>query len=397
MARTFHLLTESEPFSQNYDSNISRWVAHVTRQDSGAIVVAPSADESWRFGRERVRIAKGLNPYKTYYEAVGNRLPRKVNAGLLRRILVKSLSDLQAGDTVWVHNQPEFAFALSSFIHARGARLFLHLHASQLLAVYGDLLRACKADCYVFNSRAVEREAQRTLPGLGRTEILCTGVDPRVFHPAVQPVPEPAFANPAEAPANVVFSAHLARQHDLQLFLDAMAILKTRGVPVLGTVVGSPHLSVDSSNSSPAERRRKTPPNVFFESYDSPDTFSKKLRASELFCVPSSWHASASLHMLEAMACGLPILATETEGHHDRTIEVPGVVVIPNAAQQLAHTIQELVEDSFARRNLAALSYNSYAGNFMWSIARAAYTSILASSTTAPHSELEILPELAHA
>jgi spore coat protein SA len=392
MSRTFHVLSESEPFAQHSYGSIARWVANILQSENDGIVLAPSTDDSWPLDRDRVRIVKGLSSYKSFFEGGGYLLPLRLLTSALRNILSKPLQDLQAGDTVWVHDRPEFALAIAPLVRQRGARLFLHVHTANLMQASAGIMRAFNADCYIFNSLRLEREALQMFPFLGRTEVLSTGLDSQSFHPAVQ---NATFVRPATMPeelATVVFSAHMARKDDLKIFLKAMEILEARHVPVRGLVVHG--ASAASREPTPIPQERRVPANVSFETFASPAALGKKLRASELFCVPSSWHKSASLHMLEALACGLPIVATENANHHQDTAGAPGILVIPTASERLAQTIQNLVEDSSARQHMAQTAYNAYAGNLMWSPVRAAYMSLLAPANFNSQPDMEFLPEL---
>jgi spore coat protein SA len=395
MSRTFHVLTESEPFTQHSYSSIARWVANILHSDDDGIVLAPSTDDSWPFDRSRVRIVKGLTSYKSIYEGGGYLLPARLLTSVLRNILSKPLEDLEAGDTVWIHDRPEFALAVAPLVQLRGARLFLHVHTTNLVHAYPRIMRAFNADCYIFNSLRLEREALQKFPFLGRTEVLNAGVDSQVFHPSMQKAAPVCPAGAPEEPATVVFSAHMARKDDLAIFLEAMEILETRQVPVRGVVVGG--ASVASHEFTADAQERRVPANISFETFTSPAALGKKLRASELFCVPSSWHKSASIHMLEALACGLPIVAAENSHLNQDRAGAPGILVIPTASERLAHTIQELVEDSTERRHMAQTAYRAYAADLMWSPIRAAYRSLLTPTKRDPHPLLEFPPKLLRA
>jgi spore coat protein SA len=380
MSRTFHLLTECECFTKHSWGQLSYWVGNVVQSESGSTVLAVSSDNTWQIDQERIRIVKGLAAYSMLHYGGGYLLPRQLAAPFLRQIFGSALQDLQAGDTVWVHDRPEFALAIAQLVRDKGARLVLHMHHAQLVASYKKLLRACKADCYVFNSEAVRHEALLQAPGLERTAVISGGLDSRAFHPKpshdatlqIQPRPEPV---------NVVFSAHLARPNDLGVFLEAMELLKEWQIPVNGTVIGGTNTD-RTQEFQVVDRRMQTPPNVSFQSFSSSTDLGKMLRASELFCVPSTWHETAPLSMLEAMACGLPIVSAEQGSLYTPSPDGPSIFAMPKAAERLAQTIKELVEDSAAREQLASKTYKTYTSKLMWESTRAAYRSLLNSSFT---------------
>jgi len=390
MSRTFHVLTESESFSQRSHDNLAQWVANVIQADKDSIVLAPSSDGTLSFPPNRIRIVKGLSTYRAIYKSCGFMLPGQLFSQFLRRVLSESLQDLKPGDTVWIHNRPEFASALAPFIQQAGARLFLHIHNAQLLSKYKNLLRNSKADCHIFNSQEVETEALQKFPSLGKSAVLSRGLDAREFHPSARHAIRSRSMDAPVEQVTVVFSAYLARENDLQVFLDAMEILRLRQVPVNGTVIGGPSPEQRKLKPNQKDRRINVPSNVAFENYDSPAALGRKLRASELFCVPSSWHDTASLYLLEALACGLPVVATAGAGTREETADTPGIVVVPNAAERLAQAVQELVEDSAARQNMANMAYSSYTTQYMWHHTRASYRSVLASSALTSSAKLQL-------
>ena len=179
MPRTFHVLTESESFANGSHDNLARWVANVVQTDPDSIVLAPSSDGSLSFPSDRIRIVEGLSTYRAIYHAGGYLLPRQLLNPFVRRVLTDALHDLKRGDTVWIHNRPEFAAILTPFIHRAGARLFLHLHNAQLLTVYESLLRVSEADSHIFNTKPDEQQALLKFPTLRKSAVLTAGLDPR--------------------------------------------------------------------------------------------------------------------------------------------------------------------------------------------------------------------------
>ena len=255
MSRTFHLLTESDCFSRHSHEDLARWVANVIQADADTTVLAPCSEGSWP-SMPTVRVVNALRTYRTLCHAVGHVLPHQFFAPYLRHILTNALQDLKPGDTVWIHNRPEFVLALAPFIKKTGARLFLHLHRRQLLSEYAGLLRISKADCCVFNSQLAEQEALQNFPNLGQTAVMSSGLDTREFHPSAKHAVLSRSPGHAVEQANVVFSAYLARENDVQVFLDAMAILESRQVPVSGTIIGGPRQSDRDSNPAQFNRRK---------------------------------------------------------------------------------------------------------------------------------------------
>ena len=81
------------------------------------------------------------------------------------------------------------------------------------------------------------------------------------------------------------------------------------------------------------------------------------LQGADLF-VMSSYYEGSSNALLEAMACGLAVIATECAGSVREVIchGVNGVVVPPNNENALATTMDRLMEDQGERQRLGALA-----------------------------------------
>ena len=63
---TYHLLTESEPFSEFLGGAVSRFAANVARGTSDSVVVCPSADETWKAAPGSIRLLPGMKFYKRF-------------------------------------------------------------------------------------------------------------------------------------------------------------------------------------------------------------------------------------------------------------------------------------------------------------------------------------------
>jgi glycosyltransferase involved in cell wall biosynthesis len=75
------------------------------------------------------------------------------------------------------------------------------------------------------------------------------------------------------------------------------------------------------------------------------------LRAADLVIAPSRWDGM-SLALLEAMACGAPLVVTDVSG--SEVVEGAGVIVAPDDPQALADAIDALLEDESRRLRLGA-------------------------------------------
>jgi glycosyltransferase involved in cell wall biosynthesis len=75
-------------------------------------------------------------------------------------------------------------------------------------------------------------------------------------------------------------------------------------------------------------------------------------------------HEGIPVSLMEAMAHGIPVIATPTGGIPELLSEGTGILVPPKDSKALANAIQKLITDSALRRNLAIAGYNRVLENF---------------------------------
>jgi glycosyltransferase involved in cell wall biosynthesis len=95
---------------------------------------------------------------------------------------------------------------------------------------------------------------------------------------------------------------------------------------------------------------------------DMPDL----LRSADLVvCTP--WYEPFGMVPLEAMACGVPVVATAVGGLTDTVVDgVTGMHVPPGQPMALASTIRTLLEDGYRRAGMAEAGRDRAATRFSW-------------------------------
>jgi glycosyltransferase involved in cell wall biosynthesis len=370
MSKVYHLLTESEPFSEQSGGAVSRWVANVVRDEADAIVLAPSMDDSWRFAHGRVHAVPGLVAYKGCNDRFGRLLRWPVRARLLRLLLSEPLSLLRKGDTLWVHNRPEFAAAIEPLVHGAGARLVLHLHNSHLIEWPERVHRAIKADHYVFLTRFLQSEAQRHIPNLGPCDVTYSGADTALFHPpAVKRWVRP----------RVLFVGRLVPEKGVHVLAQAMDCLQKRGVELTATVVGSAAFGNGPATAYMQELQRSAPSNLKFDGYCAGAELGRRFQEADIFCMPSIWQEALGLVVVEAMASGLPVVASRSGGIPEMLAKGGGLLVDRGSVEQLADALELVATNVALRQRLAQEALLSFRKNFTWDVVRGNYHRIVES------------------
>jgi spore coat protein SA len=360
MPKVYHLLTEAEVFSEFDGGAISRWVANVLRNDMAGMVAACSSDTSWGFDATRIVGLPALKSYRRWQQRTRQRMPWMLRKLLLKRIFKQLTTLLKPGDVVWVHNRPEFAAALGQDTHRAGARLVLHMHNSHLLAADPKIIRDLELDASVFVSRYLKEETCGKYPGFLDGTVLYNGADDCIFFPVNRE------RRDESSPIIVVFASRVVPEKGPDVLAEALRCLLERGVPVEGMIVGGAQFGSSEPTEYVRELIRSAPPNLRFHPYCVGKQLAELLREADIFCLPSTWHDPFPLAPLEAMATGLPVVATRSGGIPEALFYGGGMLVERGSVEELASAIERLVFDPILRMKLARESLLSFVNHFRW-------------------------------
>jgi glycosyltransferase involved in cell wall biosynthesis len=91
---------------------------------------------------------------------------------------------------------------------------------------------------------------------------------------------------------------------------------------------------------------------VEFRGRLAPDEIQQLLTQSDIFCLPSLWEGTV-ISVMEAMATGLPVVATDVNGVNEVVIDgVTGLLVPPYSHDRLAEALRTLLSDPTLRRRM---------------------------------------------
>ena len=359
---TYHLLTESEPFSEFNGGAISRWAANVVRDTSDSVVVCPTADDTWKAVPESIRLLPGMKLYKRLRRYLPY-LPWFLHCQVIRAIFRPLLKRLRPGDIIWIHNRPEFAVALTLAIHRAGGYIVLHLHNSHLVNGPERLMRQVRVDRLVFISEFLMEEAQRKFPSLGASSVLYNGADETIFYPA-------ADGSPKNVTPTVLFAGRLVEEKGVHILLDAMKLLEQQDVRLQAQVVDSSHFGMGRETSYTRRLKANSPASVRFCAYRSGASLGDLFREADIFCSPSVWEEPFGLVNVEALASGLPVVSTRSGAAREIFAGGGGILVERGSVVQLANALRRLAEDPQLRAHLGRQGYAAFRERFTWSNAR---------------------------
>jgi spore coat protein SA len=373
----YHLLDEAEPFSEFAGGAISRWAANVLR-DGDEVVVCPSADRSWGYPENRVRTLNHWEKTKYPIHAVLYRLPWTLQKRAYRAVLSELMEQLSPGDVLYIHNRPECAGPLAEIAERRGIRLVLHMHNSLLLRANRGQIASLKRVPLVFCSEFLRDEAMQAYPDhFQRTYRVYNGADHDKFFAEPKSIDESRSQSGDAAVPTILFSGRIVPIKGVHVLLEAMRLLEQRRVKARCRIAGA--AGFGSARRSRYLRRleHNRPTNTEFVGYLGGEKLAEALRKADVYCAPSVWNDPFPLAPLEAMASGLPVVASRAGGIPEALAFGGGILVDQNDPVALADVLEELVRDPALRSRLGEEAVRALHGHFLWSHVRQQYNHVI--------------------
>lgn len=368
----YHLLDEAEPFSEFAGGAISRWAANVLR-DGSEVVVCPSSDQSWGYPEERVYCLPQWERTQYPTHALLYRLPWALQRPVYRKILAELMDRLQPGDVLYVHNRPECAGPLAEIAERRGIQLVLHMHNSLLLRANRGQIDALRNVPIVFCSEFLRAEAASAYPNhFQRTFRVYNGADHDKFFAA-----EDSLRRDKDHVPTILFSGRIVPIKGVHVLVDAMRLLAERNVRVKCRIVGAAGFGSVRRSRYLRRLEQVCPANTEFVGYLGGQQLAAALRSADVFCAPSVWDDPFPLAPLEAMASGLPVVASRAGGIPEALGYGGGMLVKQNDAIALADVLEELVGNPELRARLGSEALAAVRGNFLWTHVREQYNGVM--------------------
>jgi len=192
----------------------------------------------------------------------------------------------------------------------------------------------------IAHSRAALHLIGKYFPG--RYRIIPSGIDYAFFAAEVPPIQR--FMDDKR---NILFVGRQEKRKGLPYLLEAYARLKAER-PDLRLIIVGPDGGI-----RPACQRfisQHGVEDVVFTDFVADEELPRYYKTGDVFCAPNTGHESLGLIILEAMAAGTPIVASNIEGFSDvLTDGVQGLLVPPRDSDALYAALKRLLSDSAMR------------------------------------------------
>jgi len=181
----------------------------------------------------------------------------------------------------------------------------------------------------------VDKGRSRLIPG--------SGVDDEKFLPK----PEP------DGPIVVMLPSRLVEEKGIRDFVAAARILRAREPNVLCVLVGRPEQ--DQPTAIPIHDITSWVEGGLVEWWGWYDRMDQIFPRAHIVCLPTYYMEGLPKSLLEAGACGRPVIATDVPGCRDFVQDgVNGLLVPPRDPRRLADAIERLARDSNLRATMGA-------------------------------------------
>ncbi len=290
---------------------------------------------------------RSLNPLKALATLVAlRRLYRRLRPDLVHHITIKpvilgSLAARLAGVRAVVNAVPGLGYV---FVRKGPAGWLLR---TAVRAAYRVALRG--RNTVVIFQNPDDRDAFVRWGLVRRADtalIRGSGVDTEVFRPGPEPPPE-------EGPPVILLASRLLWDKGVGDFVAAARCLQADGIEARLAIAGEPDAGNPSSIAQ--EQLDAWVQSGAVEWWGRQDDMPAVYALTHIACLPSAYGEGVPKALIEAAACGRPIVTTDIPGCREIVRDgVNGLLVAPRDAEALAAALRRLIEDPALRTELGA-------------------------------------------
>jgi len=175
--------------------------------------------------------------------------------------------------------------------------------------------------------------------------IIPNGVDTDHFRPDVEPLEEYL-----DGKLNIMFIGRLEKRKGLDYLLEAYQQFK-RVIPDSRLIVVGPGIRL--RNKYEKRVARNGIEDVVFIGYVTYDDLPRYYKTADITCCPATGWESFGIVLIEAMAVGTPVIASDISGYASvLTNDAEGLLVPPKNVPKLAEALLSLADDKARRQQM---------------------------------------------
>jgi glycosyltransferase involved in cell wall biosynthesis len=183
-----------------------------------------------------------------------------------------------------------------------------------------------------------------------KLKILPRGLDTELFHPARRDAAFFEKFGASNGEVRLLYVGRISKEKDLDLLATAYRRLRNEGLPVQLFVVGHGPYS---------EAFAKSLPEAFFTGYLRGIELATAYASADIFVFPSTTDTFGNV-ILEAQACGLPVVVSDSGGPKELVENhTNGLITKSHDVEDFTGAIRALVTDPALRERMANFARNS--------------------------------------
>jgi phosphatidylinositol alpha-mannosyltransferase len=197
----------------------------------------------------------------------------------------------------------------------------------------------------------------------GEYHIIPNGIDLNRFSSTVVKSSTVGSAEPSSI-VKILFVGRLDKRKGFLTLLESFIKLKP-DYPQLQLQVIGPFGPKDCRSYQKVARAHGVA-NIDFVGYVSPERLPSYYHQADIFCAPSTGFESFGIVLLEAMAAGLPIVASRIAGYRSLVTEgLEGLLVPPGRSNLLAGALRQLIDHPGQRQRMGRFG-RTKASQYSW-------------------------------
>jgi phosphatidylinositol alpha-mannosyltransferase len=340
------------PYDFSYPSGVNRHLAslykHFTRLGHEVKVITPASQDVKDFGDNFIRIGKPV-PIPASDSVI------RISISLHLAPTIKGVLEREKFDVIHLH-EPFMPMLCSAVLRFSDAVNIGTFHAAQGKPGY-NWGRPVSSWMLAKRSRKLHGHVAVSVPALryisryvpAEYEIIPNGVDTHFFRPDVKPLEQYT-----DDKLNIVFLSRLEFRKGANYLLKAFLDVKKQMPNTRLLICGS---GTRLRNRYEAWVKDVHLSDVIFTGMVPEQDIPRYYRTADVFCAPATGHESFGLQLVEAMATGRPIVATNIEGFANViTHGEQGLLVPPMVARPLADALLTLLNDRERRLQMGQKS-----------------------------------------
>jgi len=327
-------------------NHISCLEHHLTRMGHEVKVIAPASSAVSTFGDRFIPIGKPR-------PVPSNGSIARITVSLRLASRIKAVLDEENFDIIHLHEPlcPMLCTNVLRFSHTANVGTF-HRFGGRLgydfarpFAIIFLKKWFRKLDGKIAVSKPAMEFATKHFPG--HYEIIPNGIDLEHFSNNVSPIDE--FC---DGKLNILFVGRMEKRKGVNYLIKAYKQVKQEFPDCRLTIVGP---GVRLRNKYEKQVAKSSLKDVVFTGHVAYDELPRYYQTADIFCAPATGHESFGIVLLEAMALGKPVVASNIEGYANVvTHDVEGLLVPPKNAAMLAQALISLMNDESLRQQMGA-------------------------------------------